>query len=43
MIVKLLDEPFPSIGTSNNVRSPGVHLSDIIRSINKTLGRSKDG
>lgn len=43
MIIKQLDEVCPTIGTSNITRSPGVHLSDIIRSINKTLGRSKDG
>jgi hypothetical protein len=43
MEIKQLDEQMPAIGTSNLVRTPGTHLSDIIKHINKTLGRDKGG
>ena len=41
MIFKLLDEPMPVIGTSNLVRNPGMHLSDVLRYISTSLGRNK--
>jgi hypothetical protein len=43
MKIDQLDEIMPMVGTSNLVRSPGIHLSDVIKYINKALGRSKDG
>jgi hypothetical protein len=41
MIIKELDEKMPMIGTGNLERSGGIHLSDVIKYINKSLGRSK--
>jgi hypothetical protein len=36
-----IDEPFPLIGSANLARSPGLHLSSIIRSLMTTLNLQK--
>lgn len=43
MKVELLEEELPNIGSSLIERSPGLHLSSVIKDLNRTLGRSKDG
>jgi hypothetical protein len=41
--VELVEDKLPDIGSSALERSPGLHLSSIIKDLNKTLGRSKEG
>ena len=41
MKITEIDEEMPTLGSSNFTRSPGIHLSDVLRSLNKTLNRTK--
>lgn len=43
MIVDIIDETFPLLGSGNLERSPGIHLSDVLRFINTSVGRDKSG
>lgn len=42
MKIELIDEEIPDIGSSTHFRSPGLHLSGILRDLNATLNRSRD-